>query len=127
MFGFKRSMVQAVAVLSWALNYYTFDNLFLWSLITTLLAVAVLLAITTYDHDYWKDRGVFSPPAWPVVGHILSVVRFKEQGGMCFKRIYETYRNVRFLGECDLVCILYLLIVVFMNINEYCNLPKWVR
>lgn len=59
---------------------------------------AVILGLGTYDHDYWRSRGIFSPPAWPVVGHIPSVVMFKEQGGMCFKRIYDTYKNERFLG-----------------------------
>ncbi|XP_047029154.1 cytochrome P450 6B1-like [Helicoverpa zea] len=98
MFGFKRSSVQLVVMLAWLLRYYTFGSIFLWSIFACGLSLAVVLAITTYDHDYWTKRGVFSPPAWPVVGHILSVVMFKEQGGMCFKRIYDTYKDKRFLG-----------------------------
>ncbi|PZC70874.1 hypothetical protein B5X24_HaOG200062 [Helicoverpa armigera] len=98
MFGFKRSSVQLVVMLAWLLRYYTFGSIVLWSIFACGLSLAVVLAITTYDHDYWTSRGVFSPPAWPVVGHILSVVMFKEQGGMCFKRIYDTYKDKRFLG-----------------------------
>nr|WRX05941.1 CYP365A1 [Helicoverpa armigera] len=98
MFGFKRSSVQLVVMLAWLLRYYTFGSIVLWSIFACGLSLAVVLAITTYDHDYWISRGVFSPPAWPVVGHILSVVMFKEQGGMCFKRIYDTYKDKRFLG-----------------------------
>ncbi|CAH0687939.1 unnamed protein product [Spodoptera exigua] len=98
MFGFKRSSVQLVVILAWLLRYYTFGSVVLWCIIACGLSLAVVLAVTTYDHDYWTSRGVFSPPAWPVVGHILSVVMFKEQGGMCFKRIYDTYKDKRFLG-----------------------------
>ncbi|KAH9634615.1 hypothetical protein HF086_009267 [Spodoptera exigua] len=98
MFGFKRSSVQLVVILAWLLRYYTFGSIVLWCIIACGLSLAVVLAVTTYDHDYWTSRGVFSPPAWPVVGHILSVVMFKEQGGMCFKRIYDTYKDKRFLG-----------------------------
>lgn len=99
MFGFKYSMVQLVVLLTWLLEYYTFGSVVLWYIVAYGLSLAVILAITTYDHDYWQSRGVFSPPAWPVVGHILSVVMFKEQGGMCFKRIYDTYKDLKFLGE----------------------------
>lgn len=102
MFGFKQSIVQAIVILTWALEYYTFGNLVLWWTLSIILCLLVALAVTTYDHDYWRLRGVFSPPAWPIVGHILSVVTFKEQGGMCFKRIYDTYRNKRFLGGFNL-------------------------
>ncbi|XP_075979686.1 cytochrome P450 6B1-like [Anticarsia gemmatalis] len=98
MFGFKHSMVRLVVLLAWVLRYYTFGSIVLWYIISCGLSFAVVLAITTYDHDYWRSRGVFSPPAWPVVGHILSVVMFKEQGGMCFKRIYDTYKDLKFLG-----------------------------
>ncbi|KAI5651489.1 cytochrome p450 domain-containing protein [Phthorimaea operculella] len=98
MIGFKWSMVQLVLILAWALQYCTFGSPILWYLLATCLVLSVVLAVTTYDHDYWSSRGVFAPPAWPLVGHIKSVVMFKEQGGMCFKRIYETYRNERFLG-----------------------------
>ncbi|KAJ8714393.1 hypothetical protein PYW07_002618 [Mythimna separata] len=98
MFGFKRSSVQLVVILAWLLRYYTFGSIVLWCIFACGLSVAVVLAITTFDHDYWSSRGVFSPPAWPIVGHILSVVMFKEQGGMCFKRIYDTYTEKRFLG-----------------------------
>lgn len=99
MFGFTRTSVRLVILLAWALRYYTFGYIVLWYIFACGLSAAVVLAITTYDHDYWASRGVFSPPAWPIVGHIPSVVMFKEQGGMCFKRIYETYKDKRFLGE----------------------------
>lgn len=99
MFGFKRSSVQLVVLLAWLLRYYTFGSIVIWCIVACGLSLAVVLAVTTYDHDYWTSRGVFSPPAWPVVGHIPSVVMFKEQGGMCFKRIYDTYKDKRFLGE----------------------------
>ncbi|XP_049871412.1 cytochrome P450 6B1-like [Pectinophora gossypiella] len=96
--GFKWSMVQLVLFLAWALQYCTFGSPLLWYFLATCLGVACTLALTTYDHDYWATRGVFAPPAWPLVGHIASVVTFKEQGGLCFKRIYDTYKNERFLG-----------------------------
>ncbi|XP_022824780.1 cytochrome P450 6B1-like [Spodoptera litura] len=98
MFGFKRSSVQLVVILAWLLRYYTFGSIVIWCIVACGLSLAIVLAVTTYDHDYWTSRGVFSPPAWPVVGHIPSVVMFKEQGGMCFKRIYDTYQDERFLG-----------------------------
>ncbi|CAB3244134.1 unnamed protein product [Arctia plantaginis] len=98
MFGFKYSMVQLVVLLTWFLQYYTFGFIILWYIVACGLSLAVVLTITTFDHDYWQLRGVFSPPAWPIVGHILSVVMFKEQGGMCFKRIYDTHKNLKFLG-----------------------------
>lgn len=99
MLGFKRSMVQSLVILSWAIQHCTFGLIVLWYTFALLLFVFVVLAITTYDHDYWIDRGVFSPPGLPIVGHIISVVTFKEQGGMCFKRIYDTYKDERFLGK----------------------------
>ncbi|CAH2049569.1 unnamed protein product, partial [Iphiclides podalirius] len=98
MFGFKRSVIRTVLLLSVAVQFCTFGSVVLWYMFAGSLSVAVALAVLTYDHDYWVRRGVFSPPAWPLVGHIKSVVAFKEQGGMCFKRIYDTYRNERFLG-----------------------------
>ncbi|XP_037874501.1 cytochrome P450 6B1 [Bombyx mori] len=98
MFGFRRSLVEAVVFLSWLLEDWTFGSSVLWHVYFTLWICSLVLTVTTYDHDYWKDRGIFSPPALPVVGHILSVVLFREQGGMCFKRIYDTYTDQRFLG-----------------------------
>ncbi|CAK1581291.1 unnamed protein product [Parnassius mnemosyne] len=98
MFGFKRSMIQAILLLIFAIQYYTFGSVFLWYTFAGSLTVVLLLAVLTYDHDYWIRRGIFSPPAWPFVGHIRTVVAFKEQGGMCFKRIYDTYKNEKFLG-----------------------------
>lgn len=100
MIGFKWSFVQLVLFLSWALQYCTFGSVVLWYILAVALAVASVLAVTTYDHDYWASKGIFAPPACPLVGHIKSVVTFKEQGGMCFKRIYDTYKNERFLGKC---------------------------
>ncbi|XP_030030986.2 cytochrome P450 6B1 [Manduca sexta] len=98
MFGFKPSLLQAVIILTWILQYWTFGSVVLWYIFGVCWLSAVVLGVATYDHDYWRSRGIFSPPAWPVVGHIPSVVMFKEQGGMCFKRIYDTYKNERFLG-----------------------------
>lgn len=98
MFGFKSSVFSYVVMLAWFLEYYTFGNKFLGVLLSCSLVFALVLAVTTYDHDYWTNRGVFSPPALPIVGHIKSVAMFQEQGGMCFKRIYDTYKSLRFLG-----------------------------
>ncbi|CAH1637457.1 unnamed protein product [Spodoptera littoralis] len=70
MFGFKRSSVQLVVILAWLLRYYTFGSIEIWCIVACGLSLAVVLAVTTYDHDYWTSRGVFSPPAWLVVGHI---------------------------------------------------------
>lgn len=106
MIGFKWSMVQLVLFLTWALHHYTFGNVVIWYILTALLVAATVLAVTTYDHDYWRSIGVFSPPAWPLVGHIKTVVTFKEQGGICFKRIYDTYKKERFLGKLNLFLIL---------------------
>ncbi|KAL4709477.1 hypothetical protein ACJJTC_012814 [Scirpophaga incertulas] len=60
--------------------------------------VSLLYALGTYDHGYWASKGVVSPPAWPFVGHILSVITFREQGGLCFKRIYDAHKDLKFLG-----------------------------
>lgn len=98
MLGFKHSMCGSVVILAWLLQYYTFGSLLVWYIIACGLSLAVILTITTYDHDYWVARGIFSPPGWPIVGHILSVVMFKEQGGICFKRIYDTHKHLKFLG-----------------------------
>ncbi|CAG9133227.1 unnamed protein product [Plutella xylostella] len=98
MLGFTRSSSQRVFLLAYALQSWSFGAVWLWWLWAGLTAAAVVHALCTYDHDYWSDQGVFSPPAWPLAGHILSVVTFQEQGGMCFKRIYDTYKDVKFLG-----------------------------
>ncbi|XP_073960469.1 probable cytochrome P450 6a23 [Choristoneura fumiferana] len=98
MFGFKRCSVQLLVLLSWCMEYWTFGYVFLWYLFACAVFISFLLVVLTYDHDYWTNRGIFSPPAFPLVGHILSVVLFKEQGGMCFKRIYNKYRGLKFLG-----------------------------
>ncbi|XP_068622726.1 cytochrome P450 6B1-like [Battus philenor] len=98
MFGFKRSMVKIVLFLIFATQFCTFGYVILWYIFVGSLLFSLVLTVLTYDHDYWHQRGVFSPPAWPLVGHIPTVVAFKEQGGMCFKRIYDTYKNRRFLG-----------------------------
>ncbi|XP_072938118.1 cytochrome P450 6j1-like [Epargyreus clarus] len=97
MLGFKRSMVQTVIFLTWAVQNSTYGSL-LWYIFAVTLGSATVLALLTYDHDYWSRRGIFSPPAWPLVGHIRTVATFKEQGGMCFKRIYDKYKHLRFLG-----------------------------
>lgn len=66
----------------------------LWSAVF----VRLLLHLLTYDHDYWDKRGIFSPPALPLIGHIATVATMKEQGGICFKRIYDEHKEKRFLG-----------------------------
>lgn len=99
MFGFKRSLVQVVILLVWCTQNCTFGYAALWYILTCITGSVILLAFSTYDHDYWLDKGVFSPPAWPLVGHIKTMVTMKEQGGICFQRIYDTYKDVRFLGK----------------------------
>lgn len=99
MLGFKSSLIQLILFFTWALQYYTFGYIILWYILSGALGIAVIFAVTTYDHDYWLNRGVFSPPGLPIVGHIKNVVAFKEQGGLCFKRIYDSYKNLRFLGK----------------------------
>ncbi|XP_028164104.1 cytochrome P450 6B1-like [Ostrinia furnacalis] len=98
MFGFKRSVAFLVVTLAWALQYYTFRSVLLWYIFAVPLSLAVVYAVGTYDHEYWADRGIFAPPALPFVGHIKTVVTFKEQGGLFFKRIYDQYKDLRFLG-----------------------------
>ncbi|XP_063539939.1 probable cytochrome P450 6a17 [Cydia strobilella] len=98
MFGFKRSSVQLLVILSWCLQEWTFNNVVLWYIFACGVWMSGFLCLLTYDRDYWSDRGVFSPPAWPLVGHILSVVLFREQGGICFLKIYNKYRHLRILG-----------------------------
>lgn len=99
MFGFKRSVALLVVCLAWALQYYTFGSVLLWYIFAVSLALAVVYAVGTYDHEYWTDRGIYAPPSAPFVGHIKTVVTFKEQGGLFFKRIYDQYKDLRFLGE----------------------------
>ncbi|CAK1542353.1 unnamed protein product [Leptosia nina] len=70
----------------------------LWYILTCVATIRLILHLVTYDYDYWERRGIFSPPASPVVGHIASVAALKEQGGMCFKRIYDEHKDKRFLG-----------------------------
>lgn len=89
MFGFKNSLSQSVIFLAWILQYYTFGSDVLRYIFTSLLCVSVSLCIFMYDYDYWTERGVFSPTALPVIGHIGSVVAGKEQGGICFENIYK--------------------------------------
>ncbi|KAL0820900.1 hypothetical protein ABMA28_005560 [Loxostege sticticalis] len=98
MFGFKRSVALLVVCLAWALQYYTFGSVLLWYIFAVSLALAVVYAVGTYDHEYWTDRGIYAPPSAPFVGHIKTVVTFKEQGGLFFKRIYDQYKDLRFLG-----------------------------
>lgn len=99
MLGFKWSVSRSVVFTMWLIQYYTFGSAILWFALSTFLIGAVVLGFLTYDYDYWIARGVFSPPALPLVGHIKTVVTFQEQGGMCFKRIYDTYKDLRFLGK----------------------------
>lgn len=99
MFGFKRTFVKIILLLLFAIQFCTFDSVVLWYILASSFCVVCALAVLTYDHDYWKGKGIFSPPAWPLVGHIRTVVAFKEQGGMCFKRIYDTYKNEKILGK----------------------------
>ncbi|XP_013183684.2 cytochrome P450 6B2 [Amyelois transitella] len=98
MYGFKKPLVLLFFILSYAIRYCTFGNDALWLIFASLLTLTVLLALGTYDHDYWSNRGVFSPPAWPFVGHIWSSITFKEQAGLCYKRIYDAHKDKRILG-----------------------------
>ncbi|XP_059062048.1 cytochrome P450 6B1-like [Achroia grisella] len=98
MFGFRRSLVQSIVLLLWALKYWTFGNDFAWYILAVTLTLAVFLTLGTYDHDYWSQRGVFSPPALPFLGHIGPLLSFKDQTGNLFKRYYDTYKNERFIG-----------------------------
>ncbi|GBP82155.1 hypothetical protein EVAR_65351_1 [Eumeta japonica] len=107
--GFKRSTIEAVV---WSLWFSQCCVPWSWSWFgaVAVAVTAALWAVSTYRHDYWRSRGVFSPPALPLVGHIWSVVTFREQGGILFKRIYDKYKDYRFLGQCgseadnELVC-----------------------
>jgi hypothetical protein len=103
MLGFNSNICLLVVSLSWALQYYTFGSAVLWYIFAVLLILSVVYALSTYDHGYWASRGVYSPPAYPFVGHILSVMTFKEQGGLCFKRIYDEHKHLRFLGEFNVL------------------------
>ncbi|CAH2244689.1 jg1344 [Pararge aegeria aegeria] len=98
MFGFKKSLVQTVIIIAWILDSYTFGSVFLSNILVIALCANVLLSVLMYDYDYWANRGVFSPPALPIVGHIGSVVAGKEQGGVCFQRIYNAYKDKKFFG-----------------------------
>ncbi|KAM3958388.1 cytochrome P450 6B1 [Aphomia sociella] len=98
MFRFKRSLVQSVVLLLWALQYWTFGNNLLWYILAVSLAVAIVLALGTYDHDYWIEKGIFSPPAWPFIGHIGPLLSFKEQTNYLFKILYHRYKNERIIG-----------------------------
>ncbi|RVE48658.1 hypothetical protein evm_006729 [Chilo suppressalis] len=98
MFGFDRSFTFLVVCLAWALQHYTFGSVVIWYIFAVPLSCCIVYALGTYDHGYWASRGIFSPPAWPFVGHIKSVVMFQEQGGLCFKSIYDKYKDFRFLG-----------------------------
>ena len=112
MFGFKNNLTQTVVFLVWILQYYSFDSDILKCILISLLVVSVILCFLMYDYDYWRNRGVFSPPALPVVGHIGSVVAGKEQGGVCLQRIYDKYKDKKFLGMLFVFYIfLYLLLV----------------
>ncbi|XP_069360240.1 cytochrome P450 6B2-like [Maniola hyperantus] len=98
MLGFKNYLAQIVIIIAWILDNYTFGSVFLNNILVFSLCVSVLLSVLMYDYDYWENRGVFSPPALPVVGHIGPVVAGKEQGGVCFQRIYNAYKDKRFFG-----------------------------
>ncbi|CAG9790785.1 unnamed protein product [Diatraea saccharalis] len=98
MFGFNRSASLLVVYLAFALQHYTFGSAVLWYIFAVPLIVTVVYGLGTYDHGYWTSRGIFSPPASLFVGHIKTVITFREQGGLCFKRIYDTYKDLRFLG-----------------------------
>lgn len=99
MFGFKKSWILLSIILAWALRYYTFEYTLLWYIFALILIGSIVLALGTYDHDYWAKKGVFSPKPYPFVGHIWSLITFKDQSGVCFKRIYDTYKNEKFLGK----------------------------
>nr|XP_026498167.1 cytochrome P450 6B5-like [Vanessa tameamea] len=98
MFGFKNILFQSVIFLVWITQNYTFGSEILWHICTYLIYANLVLCVLMYDYDYWVNRGVFSPPALPVVGHIGPVVAGKEQGGICFKKIYDKYKDKKILG-----------------------------
>ncbi|XP_023948135.2 cytochrome P450 6B1 [Bicyclus anynana] len=98
MFGFKNSLAQSVVILAWILDNNTFGSVFVYNILVFTLCASVLLSVLMYDYDYWENRGVYSPPALPIVGHIGPVVAGKEQGGVCFQRLYNAYKEKRFFG-----------------------------
>ncbi|XP_047506626.1 probable cytochrome P450 6a17 [Pieris napi] len=92
----KISTVSAILILVFQNCLIKSDILFylLWCVVL----IRLLMHLLTYDYDYWEKRGIFSPPALPFVGHIATVATMKEQGGMCFKRIYDEHKDKRFFG-----------------------------
>lgn len=99
MLNFKRSLVQMIVLIAWFRECCTFSSVYLWYVLASSLWVCVILTILMYDHDYWVNRGIFSPPAWPLVGHIWKMASFKEQSGIFFKRIYDLYKDKKILGK----------------------------
>lgn len=99
MFGFKNSLAQTVVIIAWILDSYTFGSVFLENVLVFSLCVSVCLSVLMFDYDYWENKGVFSPPALPIVGHIGTVVAGKEQGGVCFQRLYNAYKDKRIFGK----------------------------
>ncbi|XP_038221964.1 cytochrome P450 6j1-like [Zerene cesonia] len=85
-------------ILLWVIQDYAVKSDILWYILTCVVVFSVIWNIVTYDYDYWENRGIFSPPALPLVGHIATVAALKEQGGVCFKRIYDEHKEKRYLG-----------------------------
>ncbi|XP_032514717.2 cytochrome P450 6B2-like [Danaus plexippus] len=98
MFGFKNSLTRAVVILLWMIENHCYGCDVINLLLTVVLYVTVILCVLMYDYDYWTNLGIFSPPALPIVGHIWSVVARKEQGGVCFQRLYNEYKDKKIIG-----------------------------
>ncbi|CAG4934635.1 unnamed protein product [Colias eurytheme] len=85
-------------ILLWVIQDYALKSDILWYTLSCVVLLSIIWNIITYDYDYWENKGIFSPPALPVVGHIATVAALKEQGGVCFKRIYDEHKEKRYLG-----------------------------
>lgn len=110
MFGFKNSLTRAVVILLWMIENHCYGCDVIILLLTVVLYVTVILCVLMYDYDYWTNLGIFSPPALPIVGHIWSVVARKEQGGVCFQKLYNEYKDKKIIGLLYLI-FLYLYIL----------------
>ncbi|VVC98550.1 unnamed protein product [Leptidea sinapis] len=78
----SRNISWVVLILLWWLQNCTLRNDVLWYIFACIVVTRLVWSILTYDYDYWERRGIFAPPATPVVGHIGSVATMKEQTGL---------------------------------------------
>ncbi|XP_041980775.1 cytochrome P450 6a22-like [Aricia agestis] len=98
MFYFKRYFLRTVIFVAWCKENYALGGDVLQFIFSCTLWISVILTLLTYDYDYWIYKGMFSPPAWPVVGHIWKMATFREHSGVFFKRMYDNYKHKRFIG-----------------------------